>query len=128
MSQDVDIVQVKLVQIVLGQLELNIKQYCNWCFLLHLPKRFVTVVIADAADEDENSSDEENDSSGSSFSSSTESNESGEEQKNEDSDNESSEDDDSDNGESSSDDEDFTLPSGPINLIMGGLPIRPQSR
>lgn len=81
------------------------------------------VVVADAADED---SDDDSDSSGSSFSSSTESNESGEEDKSEDS--EKSDDDDSDNCESSSSDEDLTPPSGPINLIMGGLPIQPQSR
>lgn len=88
---------------------------------------FGFIVVADAADEDKNSSDEDNDSSRSSYSSSTESNESGEEDKSQESDYENSEDDDSDNGESSSD-EDFTPPSGPINLIMGGLPIRPQSR
>jgi len=46
-----------------------------------------------------------------------------------DKDDDDDEDDDNDDDDNESDsDDDVTLPPGPINLIMGGLPIRPQSR
>ena len=75
--------------------------------------------------EDEKSDDSEESTEESSDETEEDENqESSEDDQDEDDDNE--EEDDEDN-ESSSDD-DFALPPGPINLIMGGLPIRPQKR
>ena len=75
--------------------------------------------------EDEKSDDSEESTEESSDGTEEDENqESSEDDQDDDDDNE--EEDDEDN-ESSSDD-DFALPPGPINLIMGGLPIRPQKR
>ena len=70
-----------------------------------------------------NSEDEKSDDS---EESTEESSDETEEDENQESSEEDQDEDDEDN-ESSSDD-DFALPPGPINLIMGGLPIRPQKR
>ena len=74
--------------------------------------------------EDEKSDDSEESTEESSDETEEDENQESSEDDQDDDDNE--EEDDEDN-ESSSDD-DFALPPGPINLIMGGLPIRPQKR
>ncbi|KAL9967286.1 hypothetical protein ACROYT_G025482 [Oculina patagonica] len=105
------------------------KELCHKLLLLEpdnkICSEFHAVIVEkmqqDAADEDEESGDDDDDSS------STESSESGEEDEGQESDDKNSEDDDDSDNESDSDD-DYTPLSGPINLIVGGLPIRPQSR
>lgn len=74
------------------------------------------VAAEDSGDDDESDEEDDNCEEGIDSDDDEESNDS-------DSDNSDEEDD----GESDSDD-DYSTPAGPINLIMGGLPIKPQSR
>ena len=93
-----------------------------WC------DNFVTYNADDEVEDGEGDDDDDDD-----YDSTEESDESGDDDEESDDDeagedNEDDDDDDDDNDDDSDSDDDFTLPPGPINLIMGGLPIRPQNR
>ena len=79
------------------------------------------VSTEDSEDEDEGDEEDDNDEK------SGDSNDDGEESNDSDDSDDDDDDDDGDDEESDSGD-DYSTPSGPINLIMGGLPIKPHNR
>lgn len=118
----------KFLKAVMDEDYENAKELCQKILLLEPDNKtcseFHAVIVEKIKQEDEKSDDSEESTEESSDETEEDENQESSEDDQDDDDNE--EEDDEDN-ESSSDD-DFALPPGPINLIMGGLPIRPQKR
>lgn len=112
------------------------KELCQKILLLEpdnkLCSEFHAVIVEkiqqDAFAIEDSEGDDDSDDGDESSEESNESVDDGQESDDSNSEDDDEDDDDDDDDEESDSDDDCTLPSSPINLIMGGLPIKPQNR
>ena len=96
-----------------------------WSVLYPVPPIFIGSSSDEGSEEDESETDDVDDDNIDDKSGESEDDEDGDDN-DEDSD-ESSDDDDEEEESESDSDSDIEIPTGPINLLMGGLPLRPSS-